>query len=71
MMIPVSGENAVMRPMTELSAAIACEKGGSTGVFEMVAEKIAKNPGMKIPDHPAIWIGTSCRIGDLHFSHLS
>jgi len=31
-------------PMTASPAPSACEKSGSTGFFDMVVEKIAKNP---------------------------
>ncbi len=45
--MPASGENAAIRPMTVLSAPIACEKRGSTGFFEMVVENIEKKPSRK------------------------
>ena len=45
--MPASGEKTAMRPMTASPAPMACEKRGRTGVFEMVVEKIAKNPRRK------------------------
>jgi len=42
--MPASGEKAAINPITVSFAPIACEKRGSTGFFEIVVEKIAKNP---------------------------
>jgi hypothetical protein len=42
--IPASGETAAINPITASSAPSACEKRGNTGFFEIVVEKIAKNP---------------------------
>jgi len=45
--MPASGEKTAMRPIIAVSAPIACEKRGNTGVFAIVVEKIAKNPRRK------------------------
>jgi hypothetical protein len=42
--MPARGEKAAIRPMTVSSAPSACVKSGRTGFFEIVVEKIAKNP---------------------------
>jgi hypothetical protein len=45
--MPARGENAAMRPITVLSAPIACENRGRTGFLEIVVENIAKKPSRK------------------------
>ena len=45
--IPARGEKAAISPMIESSAPSDCAKRGNTGFFEMVVEKMAKNPRRK------------------------
>ena len=42
--MPASGENVAMSPIMASLAPSAWENRGKTGFFEMVVEKMAKNP---------------------------